>query len=172
MSFMPDQYFVQTLDSFSEKYLNNPVDKTQISGWSEDFDDSDARKCLLSAGCSRIKKFLVESDLFYTSSQRSRQLTKGQLINKTSSLGPYNPKLTEKGKPQILNKRFSSKGPKNSFQISAVPLLKIRAETKKQQSYGGERKSIKLFEYYDKNFLIVQKSPPIVSGYSVTFYHK
>jgi len=169
---MPDRFFVQTLDSFSEKHLDNPVDKTQISGWSEDFNDSDARRCLLSAGCSRIKKNLIESDLFYTSNQRSRQPKKSQFINKTSSLGPYIPRITPKEKPKILMKRLSSKDPRDSYDLPAFPLLKIQPETNKRQSYGGEKKSLKLFEYYDKNFLIEQRSPPTVSGYSVTFYHK
>lgn len=176
MSFQNDKSFVHTLDTFSEKNWEIPADNSQISGWSEEFKDSDARKSLLSAGCSRLKKFLGEDSSFYLSGQVSPKLKKNSLIAKISSDRPYASKLTPKGKTRYLNKRFDSIEPKkpfnNSLQISAHPIFKLKAERKKHQSIVIEKKYAKLANCYDKNFLIVQKSPPIVSGYSVVFYQR
>lgn len=176
MSFKHDGNFVHTLDTFSEKNWEIPADKSQISGWSEEFKDSDARKSLLSAGCSRIKQFLGEDSSFYLSGHVSPKLKKNSLIAKISSHRPYGSKLTPKGKTRYLNKRFDSIEPRKSFnnslQISAHPIFKLKVEKKKQQSTVIEKKYAKLANCYDKNFFIVQKSPPIVSGYSVTFYQR
>jgi hypothetical protein len=60
----------------------------------------------------------------------------------------------------------------NRFHIEAIPLLKREVHTRNRSMMTEKRHIIKLEEYYDRSFLIIQKSPPTVSGYSVTFYHK
>jgi hypothetical protein len=58
------------------------------------------------------------------------------------------------------------------LQITTIPLLKNELHRRNKSLTYDKRHTSNLRKYYDQSFLIIKKSPPVVSGCSVTFYHK
>ena len=170
MSLRTDYHFVRTLDTFNDKSWEAPVPTTQLSGWSEEFPQTSERKSLLSAGCSRIKKFLAEHSLFTKYEKTSEKRVKNKNFQKNLKSGPKSYKISPVRRKGYLTRRMQTippldyKDSLNSPQF--LPDYKSRI-TRKNHSVCEEKKHIRLDEYYDKNFVIVQKSPPTVSGYSI-----
>jgi hypothetical protein len=169
MSLRTDFHFIQTLDTFNDNCWENPPYQTQLSGWSQEFPETNERRSLLSAGCSRIKKMLAENCLFSKSVKQSEKKVKKQVNLKYLKSGPHSSKISPARRKGYLNRRLQSSEPleiKKSFnKKSAFPCFKSRYH--RNTSGLEEKKHLRLDEYYDKNFLLVQKSPPTVSGYSI-----
>lgn len=176
-----EQQFVNILEKFSDKSWDLPLGNFELSGWSENPTFFDLNKTILSEHQSSLSKYTNNDRRLNTSHKGTHQKSRIPLISKTPSRKSEQLEKKSNFKTNLLKgNRYLTKRFENScqsvdssytLQITTIPLLKSDRR-RKNKSLSTEKRPLKLEEYYDRSFLIVQRSPPTVSGYSVTFYHK
>ena len=165
-----EQQFIQILDEASENSWQSSTKHAELSGWADNSRLLDIKWAYPRETQSKPLQFRASKENW------PRRLLKNFQTNK---LFPTDSRKTpEKNQESLIPQKYFTKRnlinankneAKTDFQT--IPLLKTGVH-RRNKSLIPEKKHTKLEEYYTKSFLIVQRSPPTVSGYSVTFYHK
>lgn len=166
---MTDVNFVELLDEASLNIGKSPIKSIELSGWSEEQDIENVRKSLKSEKNTRRHN----SKNSNRSSRLSNRTSKRTQIPSIYSFHLRYPENSFKIRSQSNNHSINhSKKTSLDICLNTKSFHLPRPSTKNQNSSKSNQKPLKLFEYYDRSFIIVEKSPPTVSGYSVTFYRK
>jgi hypothetical protein len=169
MSLLTEENLIQTLDSYSGKSWLSSSNTPDISAWGDFCYNRETRKSTLTADKTLIrasKENRIPSLKRETKNEKKNSLSVGQRYSGNSTIR--------------CTFRINPNRPGTSFQkINERPaslMNSLLGDTSKiktiQENLGLIPRKIKLQDYCGKNFLIPSKSPPIISGYPVIFYHK
>ena len=178
-----DQQFIQVLEEESEKYCDFTQTGIELSGWVEHHAIDDLRISLASQGHERrarvpydykyrrtlkpsVKRTRIPL-LFCDSSYSKKEASDKKTLRRNENVLSRNKYFPQRRKDELLTPINCQ----NPFQITTISLQKPESH-KRNKSLMTEKRHSKLESYYDRSFLIMKKSPPTVSGYSVTFYYK
>ena len=172
MSFPTDEYLIKTLENYSESQFSTHSNPAEISGWqnhlllhmqADPLPKASARGIRRSSKENRLPSLLKQDSKLsqnlplasnktqrYSSKQENRSASKCSTRRPETSIG----RLGER--PISLN----------------CSLRETLSKTKKLQLNLPVQRKFKLQDLCDKNFLIMAKCPPVVSGFSVIFYPK
>lgn len=176
-----EHQYANILEEYSDKSWDLPIENFELSGWSENPTMFDLRKAMISEDHTSLSKYKNSHRQAKTGQRATRQEERCPFIYKASSRPCQQLDKKAHFKASLLKgNRFMTRRPENYYQtvdnsnnlhITTIPLLK-RDGNKRNKSMTSEKRPVKLQDYYDRSFLIVKRSPPTVSGYSVVFYHK
>ena len=172
--------FIQVLEKTSDKIWDVPAKDIELSGWTESPKFDDIRKGLLTQSNNRNAKitYIEKKSKNYAKSSSNKvriPLTYNNNSNHSAIYKPIKPKnfialIKTCPKPKIENIKNLMEIKRN-FHITTISLQMPPIHWRNKSAVVDQR-TIKLEHYYNRDYLIIAKSPPIVSGYSATFYHK
>lgn len=172
MSFPTDEYLIKTLENYSETQFSSSSYPAEISGWQNHLLlhlQPDGQPNSSARGIRRSSKENKLPSLLKQESKLNQKLPSSS--NKTQR---YSSKQENRTSSKCSNRR-----PETSFgKLGERPISlncsfrENTAKAKKLQINLPVQRKFKLQDLCDKNFLIMAKCPPVVSGFSVVFYQK
>ena len=179
---MENTSLVRIFEKNSERYEENSFQSVELSAFIEKDTHEDIRKSIGSQ-CSdfTIQKIVtIRPFIRRLKSKQARvplTLCKSTFDTQKLLLKNYKKNFGSLQKQrkfvnQVSNRsKFNSTDYQNNFRITAFP-LQIPGKHRRIKSLTTDKKSSKVTENSNKPCLVVKKSPPVVSGFSVTFYTK
>lgn len=169
---------IQVLENVSEKLWDFPSNDLEISGWTENSNSATQRKSAGGQYNDLANTLNRKSKPRHPTKPGRKRIPLVYTYRTTSIQEPYkkSSKKTsclefKKFLPKVQNPVHTSLDLKKNLQITTIPLSKPISQWR-NGSLPLEKRASKLENYYDRTYLINKSSPPVVSGYSVTFYHK
>ena len=175
--------FIQILEEVSDKTWDVPAKDIELSGWTESPKLDDLRKGLSTQSNDRNIKIpylekksrksvksssnKVRIPMSYTYNNYNNTSTARKPVKNSQNFLAL---IRTHPKPKIDNAHNSIELKKN-FHITTIPLHRPQTHWR-NKSDAADKRTLRLENYCNRDYVIITKAPPIVSGYSVTFYHK
>jgi hypothetical protein len=152
--------------SFSPKSLKNNFEPCkELSGWTEDL----KYRSFADPVCTPppIKPLKVKKSARYSRPGNKPLVTQSYSYPKDSAFSPYYTHFYPNDQPEPV---FTNKLIQSSLGHSLFPTHNLNIQKRYKSIF--ERKKSKIRDFYYKNSIVGHRSPPAVSGLSVTFYYR